>query len=65
MDQSKQGSHQPQKVAITNNHLLGLSLGLLGGLTLDALFGFRTGTFFTFVGIVLGMSGFLDFKEIK
>ncbi|KRK87351.1 hypothetical protein [Lentilactobacillus sunkii] len=65
MDQSKQSSHQPQKVAIPNNHLLGLSLGLLGGLTLDALFGFRTGTFFTFVGIVLGMSGFLDFKEIK
>lgn len=65
MDQSKQRSHQPQKVTIPNNHILGLSLGLLGGLTLDALFGFRTGTFFTFVGIVLGMSGFLDFKEIK
>ncbi|AEB74497.1 hypothetical protein [Lentilactobacillus buchneri] len=44
-------------------HWLGLAIGLVGGLIIDALFNFRTGTFFTFIGIVLGMSGLLDFKQ--
>ncbi len=35
----------------TNRHVthwFGLAIGLVGGLTIDALFSFRTGTFFHF-----------------
>lgn len=61
MDKSRQKDPQTTDHQVT--HWLGLAIGLAGGLTIDALFGFRTGTFFTFIGIVLGMSGLLDLKE--
>ncbi|MGF2385008.1 hypothetical protein [Lentilactobacillus otakiensis] len=65
MDQSREKHPQSQNTYNQENHWLGLSIGLVVGLAIDALFSFRTGTFFTFVGIVLGMSGFLDFKKNK
>jgi hypothetical protein len=43
-----------------DDHWLGILLGLVGGLIIDALFGFKTDGFFTFVGIVAGNSGALD-----
>ncbi|GAA2981260.1 hypothetical protein [Lentilactobacillus parakefiri] len=61
MDKSTQ--KYPQTTDRQKTHWLGLIIGLIGGLTIDALFSFRTGTFFTFIGIVLGMSGLLDFKQ--
>lgn len=65
MDKSREKYPRSQATYNQENHWLGLSIGLIVGLAIDALFGFRTGTFFTFVGIVLGMSGFLDFKKNK
>lgn len=63
MDKSTQESNRTQTVYNHETHWLGLALGLGFGLAIDALSGFKTGTFFTFVGIVLGMSGLLDFKK--
>ncbi len=61
MDKSREKYSQATNHHVT--HWFGLAIGLVGGLTIDALFNFRTGTFFTFIGIVLGMSGLLDFKQ--
>ncbi|UOD78119.1 hypothetical protein MTO92_10765 [Lentilactobacillus kefiri] len=63
MDKSTHQNEPSQARYNHEDHWLGLAVGLACGLALDAVFSFRTGTFFTFIGIVVGMSGSLDFRK--